>query len=63
MLKPSFTCFQNTTLDSAQSATPFVINDPVAGDTALFLAAVSGKGNSPVLRPVSLSSQADFIPR
>jgi len=55
--------FQNTTLVNAQSASPFVINDAVAGDTALLLAAVSGKGRSPILRPVTLSSQADFIPR
>ena len=46
-----------------QTATPFVTVDDVAGNTALFLAAVSGKQYSPVLRPVRLSPQADFIPR
>lgn len=40
-----------------------VINDPVFGPTGLLLAAVSGEGMSPVLRPVSLSPGADFIPR
>lgn len=40
-----------------------VINDPVSGPTGLLLAAVSGEGMSPVLRPVSLSPEADFTPR
>lgn len=55
--------FQNTTVDDVHTATPFVTVDDVAGNTALFLAAVSGKQYSPVLRPVRLSPQADFIPR
>lgn len=55
--------FQNTTLEDVQTATPFVTVDDVAGSTALFLTAVSGKHYSPVLRPVRLSAQADFIPR
>ena len=55
--------FQNTTVEDVHSATPFVISDDVAGNRALFLAAVSGHKKSPVLRPVTLSPQADFIPR
>ncbi|XP_068693739.1 adhesion G-protein coupled receptor V1-like isoform X3 [Montipora foliosa] len=58
-----FTLQMNTTIADIESATPFVINDPVAGHTALILAAVSGKGLSPVVRPLTLSSEADFIPR
>ena len=54
---------QNTTIAHTESISPLVINDSVAGETALLLAAVSGKGISPVLRPVTLSPQADFIPR
>ena len=55
--------FQNTTVEDVQTATPFVTVNDVAGNTALFLAAVFGKQYSPVLRPVRLSPQADFIPR
>ena len=55
--------FQNTTVEDVHTATPFVTVDDMAGNTALFLAAVSGKRYSPVLRPVRLSPQADFVPR
>ena len=58
-----YLCLQNTTVEDVHTATPFVTVDDVAGNTALFLAAVSGKHYSPVLRPVRLSPQADFIPR
>ena len=54
---------QNTTIANTESISPLVINDTVVGETALLLAAVSGKGISPVLRPLTLSPQADFIPR
>ena len=55
--------FQNTTVEDVHTASPFVTVDDVADNTALFLAAVSGKRYSPVLRPVKLSPQADFVPR
>jgi len=54
---------QNTTVENAQSSTPLVINDTVAGEMAVFAVAVSENGLSPILRPVSLSAEADFIPR
>lgn len=54
---------QNTTVENAQSSTPLVINDAVAGEMAVFAVAVSENGLSPILHPVSLSAEADFIPR
>ena len=54
---------QNTTVENAQSSTPIVINDAVAGEMAVFAVAVSENGLSPILHPVSLSAEADFIPR
>lgn len=47
----------------ATNVEPVVIADPVAGNTAFFAVAVSGTGDSPILRPVMLSPQADFVPR
>ncbi|PFX17387.1 G-protein coupled receptor 98 [Stylophora pistillata] len=58
-----FTLQRNTTLAHAQSAIPVVLNDPVAGEIPVYAVAVSGNGLSPLLHPVRLSPQADFIPR